>query len=160
VGDWRDDTMQDMGSKRGRPPEGSGAAIRSATERPARPTRREYTPEYKERILRELEELRVAGEKGALGALLRREGLVWPTVHRWRESVAKAGVKALVPNKRGRKPTRDPVREENERLRRQNERLQTELRKAEIIIDVQKKLAALLGVEVPAVPEPEKDGKP
>ncbi len=153
--------MQDMGSRPSRPPEGSAAAIRAAQDRatrPAKPTRREYTPEYKERILRELDELRVAGDKGSQGALLRREGLVWPTIHRWREAVAKAGVKALTPNKAGRKPTREPLAEENERLRRQNEKLQAELRKAEIIIDVQKKLAALLGVEVPAVPE--KDSKP
>jgi hypothetical protein len=45
-----------------------------------------------------------------------------------------------------------------ERLRRENEKLQRELKKAEIIIDVQKKLGALLGIEMPEVPE--KDGTP
>jgi transposase len=151
--------MQDMGTRRGPPPQVSPAAIRVGDgDQPKKPTMRTYTPEYKQRILCELEELKVAGEKGSVGALIRREGLHWATILRWRAAVTKAGVNALTPRKRGRKPTRDPVAEENERLRRQNERLQAELRKAEIIIDVQKKLAALLGVAVPAVPE--KDGKP
>jgi hypothetical protein len=42
---------------------------------------------------------------------------------------------------------------ENEKLRRQNQRLQEELRKSEIIIDVQKKVAMLLGRPLPPVPE-------
>jgi hypothetical protein len=44
---------------------------------------------------------------------------------------------------------------ENEKLRRQNLRLQEELRKAEIIIDVQKKVATLLGRPLPPVPDSE-----
>ena len=149
--------MQDMGTKR-RPPDGSAAAVRAERARPAKPTGRVYTAEYKQRILRELDELKVAGDRGACGALLRREGLHWPTVHRWREARGRAEKQALTPSKRGRKSTRDPVAEENERLRKQNEKLQKELQKAELIIDVQKKLAALLGLEVPTVPDPEKDG--
>ncbi len=42
--------------------------------------------------------------------------------------------------KRGPAPKRNPLTAENEKLRRQNQRLQEELRKAELIIDVQKKL--------------------
>jgi transposase len=153
--------MDDMATKRSRPPEGSAAAIRAADEaRPKAPTRREYTAEYKLRILRELEEARESGEKGAMGALLRREGLTWPKVHRWREALDRAGAGALAPKKPGRPRKHDPVAVENERLKKQNARLQEQLRKAEIIIDVQKKLGALLGIEVPVVPEPDKDGTP
>lgn len=147
--------MHDMGTK-GRPPDGSAAALRAAArEKPKKPTKRVYTAEYKERILAELDELRVRGDRGQIGALLRREGLNWASISRWEQARDKG---ALAPQKRGRKPGRDLVAEENARLRKQNERLQNELRKAEIIIDVQKKLAALLGIEVPTVPDPEKDG--
>jgi transposase-like protein len=146
--------MQEMGIRR-KPPEGSGAAIRvaaAAGERPSRPTKRDYTPEYKQRILAELDELKISGEKGSQGALLRREGLVTTTVHRWRAVVAKAGAKALASGTRGRKPARESNADEMERLRGQVEKLTAELRRAEIIIDVQKKLSLLLGVELPPSP--------
>jgi len=152
--------MNEMGTKRPRPPEGSAAAIRSEPERVAMPTRRRFTPEYKARILRQLDELRISADHGAIGGFLRREGLKRPTVYMWAKERDKAEreARAPEPKKQGRPSTRDPVAEENARLRKQNEQLQKELRKAEIIIDVQKKLAALLGSEVPAVPDPEKDG--
>jgi hypothetical protein len=52
---------------------------------------------------------------------------------------------ALTPQKRGPKSKRNPMAEEMQKLQRQNARLNEELRKAHIIIDVQKKVAALLG---------------
>ena len=87
--------------------------------------------------------------------MLRREGLNWASISRWEKAREKG---QLEPQKRGRKPSRDLVAEENERLQKRVEKLEKELRKAEIIIDVQKKLAALLGIEVPTVPDPDKDG--
>jgi transposase len=153
--------MNDMAAKRTRPPEGSAAAVRAAsaaTEKPQKPTSRVYTPEYKQHVLRELERLRVVGDRGAIGAFLRREGLHAPTIARWEQGRDRAEKAALAPKKRGRKAKRDPFAEENERLRKQNEKLQTELRRAEIIIDVQKKLSLLLGVELPT--DPEKKGTP
>ena len=63
----------------------------------------------------------------------------------WRRERKAGTLKALAPRKRGPKSKRDPVAEENQQLRRQNERLSEDLRKAEIVIDVQKKVAALLG---------------
>lgn len=150
--------MHDMGAKRPRPPDGSAAAVRTAAEKPKTPTKRVYTAEYKASILRELDQLRTRSERGAIGALFRREGLNWPTVLRWQRDRDQADKAALAPKKRGRKPTRDVAAEENERLRKRVSKLENELRKAEIIIDVQKKLAALLGIEVPTVSDPEKDG--
>jgi transposase len=38
--------------------------------------------------------------------------------------------------------------DENQKLQRENERLTEQLRKAELIIDVQKKVAALLGAPI------------
>jgi regulator of replication initiation timing len=63
----------------------------------------------------------------------------------------------LKPKKRGRKAKpKDPLTEENRRLRRENERLVARLKKAEIIIDVQKKLSEALGIPIES-PESEND---
>jgi transposase len=154
--------MDTMGKRAGTPPpkEGTASAIResSRAQRPDHPTKRLYTPEFKQRVLHEIAALGASGDRGAQGAFLRREGLHWATVQRWQREAEKAELSALTPKKRGRKPTRDAAGEELARLRRQNERLQEKLRKAEIIIDVQKKLSALLGVTLP--PPPDEDEKP
>lgn len=59
----------------------------------------------------------------------------------------------FTPRTRGPKPHIDPSAKEIQALRRQNERLTEQLRKAEIIIDVQKKVATLLGLTL-AEPDP------
>jgi regulator of replication initiation timing len=55
----------------------------------------------------------------------------------------------LTPKKRGRKTTVSPLVEENRKLVAANARLTKRLENAELIIDVQKKLAALLGRPIP-----------
>ena len=72
----------------------------------------------------------------------------------WRRERANGILEALTPQKRGPKSKRNPLAEENQKLRRQNVRLTEDLRKAHIIIDVQKKVAALLGNPIPE-PDPE-----
>ena len=67
-----------------------------------------------------------------------------------------ASCEALTPRKRGPKSKRNPLQEENLKLQRQNARLTEDLRKAHIIIDVQKKVAALLGRPIPE-PDPEEN---
>ena len=109
----------------------------------AKPQRRSYTAEYKLRILREAEAAAVT--RGAVGALLRREGLYSSLLAYWRRERAQGMREALTPQKRGPKSKRNPMAEEMQKLQRQNTRLNEELRKAHIIIDVQKKVAALLG---------------
>jgi transposase len=154
--------MDSMGKRLGGPsakPE-TAAAIRQASqgatsEPPKTATKRQYDAAFKVRILRELDQLVASGERGAQGAFLRREGITWSHVHRWQKERDKGGLEALAPKKRGPKANAGGSAKELERLRRQNARLQQELRKAEIIIDVQKKLAALLGEEVPVPPEEE-----
>ena len=54
-------------------------------------------------------------------------------------------MQSLTPQKRGPKSKRNPLDDENQKLQRENQNLREELRKAEIVIDVQKKVAALLG---------------
>jgi transposase len=113
----------------------------------AKPKRRTYTAEYKQRILQEAEV--AATTRGGLGALLRREGLYSSLLTYWRRERAHGILEALTPQKRGPKSKRNPMEEEVQKLRRQNARLTEDLRKAHIIIDVQKKVAALLGNPIP-----------
>ena len=113
----------------------------------AKPKRRTYTAEYKLGILQEAEA--AAATRGGIGALLRREGLYSSLLATWRRERANGILEALTPQKRGPKSKRHPMDEENQKLRRQNARLAEELRKARIIIDVQKKVAALLGHPIP-----------
>lgn len=153
--------MMDM-SKKAVPvsgePRPTAAAIREAARTAAdaaqeRPTRRRFTTEFKRRILRELDELRAASDPGAMAALLRREGIGRSLITRWRRQRDEAEEAALGSKKRGRKPVRDSLVDEVERQRREIVRLKTKLEKAEIIIDVQKKLSALLGIQMPATPD-------
>jgi transposase len=120
----------------------------------ARPHRRSYTAEYKLRILREAEA--AAATRGGIGALLRREGLYSSILATWRRERAQGIQEALTPQKRGPKSKRNPMAEEMQRLQRHNARLSEQLRKAHIIIDVQKKVAALLGHPIPDE-DPEKE---
>jgi hypothetical protein len=69
----------------------------------------------------------------------------------WRKKRAAAAESAFS-QKRGPEPKHNPLAAENEKLRRQNQRLQEELRKAGIIIEVQKKLSLLLGATLPSLP--------
>jgi len=92
--------------------------------------------------------------RGGLGALLRREGLYSSLLSYWRRERAQGVLEALTPQKRGPKSKRNPLEEEVQKLLRQNARLTEDLRKAHIIIDVQKKVAALLGDPIPE-PDPE-----
>ena len=117
----------------------------------AQAKRRRFTAEYKQRILAEADQ---AKGSGGIGALLRREGLYSSLLATWRREREAGVLQALTPQKRGPKSKRDPIQEETAKLRRENERLTEQLRKAEIVIDVQKKVAALLGWPI-ATPGPE-----
>jgi len=113
--------------------------------------RRSFSAPYKKKMLAEVD---AAAGSGEIGKILRRERLYSSTLTGWRKErdAALAGVFA---GKRGPEPKRNPLTAENEKLRRQNQRLQEDLRKAEIIIDVQKKVAMLLGRPLSPAPDSE-----
>lgn len=115
----------------------------------AKPTRRQFTATYKVGIVEEAQ--RCSGP-GDIGALLRREGLYSSALTQWRRQCRSGALQALKDDKRGRKRTRDARELELERLRREVERLSKKLHQAELIIDIQKKIAALLGnpIETPS----------
>jgi len=130
-----------------------GAVPRPDPQVVAKAKRRIFTAEYKRRILAEAEKAKE--RPGALGTLLRRESLYSSHLVSWRKERAAGILQALTSQKRGPNSPRHPFDEENQKLRRENQYLTEELRKAEIVIAVQKKVAALLGRPTLAPPDRE-----
>ena len=112
----------------------------------ARAKRRRFSAEYKQRILAQADAAKGCGK---IGSLLRREGLYSSLLATWRRERAAAIRQGLSPRKRGPKPQADPRALQYQQLERENARLIEELRKAHLVIDVQKKVAALLGRALP-----------
>jgi transposase len=103
-----------------------------------RARRRTFSAQYKARILAEYERC----DSGAKGALLRREGLYTSMISEWRKQRDQGGLRGLaVPPGR---PRNDPRDQEVAKLKRENARLQADLAKAHHVIEVQRKLSALL----------------
>ena len=120
-----------------------------------RPVRRIHTAQYKERILDEVE---AATEPGAVGRILRREGLSSSSLTEWRQKRDKGGRAALEPTKRGPKPAdQNPLHTENAKLKRENALLQKKLQTAEVIINLQKKVSEILGITLPVLEQIDND---
>ena len=115
------------------------------TEVPARVQRRRFTAAYKLRILEQAER---CSQPGEIGALLRREGLYSSHLTSWRQARQKGALAALS-QKRGRIKKKETAEaKEVARLRRQNARLREKLRRATAVIEVQKKVSDILGVDL------------
>ena len=111
---------------------------------PAKAQRRRFTAKFKLQVLREADRCTKAGD---VGALLRRYGIYASHLSTWRRERDRAAGQQLEKRKRGRKPAeKNPLAPRLADLERENRRLQGELRKAELIIDIQKKASALLGI--------------
>jgi transposase len=115
------------------------------TEVVAKAKRKRFTAAEKLRILREVEACRGTGE---IGALLRREGIYSSYLTTWRKQRESRELDGLAPRKRGPKPNPEAI--ELAKLRREHERLKERMRQAELIIDVQKKVARMLGATLDA----------
>ena len=127
------------------------ASVLPDPEVPAKAVRRRFTAEYKLRVLTRAD---ACTEQGDIGKLLRQEGLYASYLNIWRGQRDRGVLTALSPKKRGRKESvRNPLRTENEKLRKENERLTNRLRQAEIINDVQKKISQILGIPLAKTPE-------
>ena len=114
-----------------------------------RPERRNFTVQDKLRILALTDK---AAETGQIGAILRREGVYSSMLCDWRRLRAAGTLGALAPVKRGPKlPEPHPLAGELADALRSNARLQRRLDQAEAIIDLQKKVAALLGTPLPGI---------
>jgi transposase-like protein len=114
----------------------------------AKAQRRRFTAEYKRRILREAEACRRPGE---VSALLRREGLYSSHLAAWRAARQRGELAASGSKRRGPKPKRPDARDQRiAALERELRRSQARAERAEALVEVQKKLAELLGLELPA----------
>jgi transposase-like protein len=105
---------------------------------PAKAKRRQHSAEFKRRIL-------VAAEQngGNVGAMLRKEGLYWAQLSAWRRAVDQG----LTAQKPGRKPSASSSsKQEARRLARRVATLERELQQAQAIIEIQKKVGALLAM--------------
>ncbi len=110
-----------------------------------RPRRRTFAAKDKLRILGEVD--RAAGVPGGIGAIMRREGLYSSALTDWRRQREAGTLEALSPIKRGPKvQVPNPLTAENAQLLRDNKRLALRLERAEAVIAIQKKVAALLGL--------------
>jgi transposase len=106
--------------------------------------RRKFTAKYKLRILAEAD---ACTQPGQMGALLRREGLYSSNLTTWRQQREKGILQAMTPKKRGRKRTQpNPLAKQVAQLEKENRRLQQKLKKADLIIEAQKKMSEILGI--------------
>lgn len=110
---------------------------------PEKAKRRRYSARYKQRILKEADQC----EPGQVGALLRREGLYWSNLQTWRRQREEGTLAALTPKKRGRKAApKNPLTGRVKELERENRQLRRKLQRAQIMLEIQKKVSALLGI--------------
>ena len=119
---------------------------------PAKVQRRQFTAEYRRRILKEADACK---QPGAVGALLRREGLYSSHLHHWRRQRDQGELVAGRARKRGPVPT--PIDPRVKQLEVENRRLQRKLARAETIITLQKKVAEILGIPLTPLDNDETD---
>jgi transposase len=132
------------GTEGGRRPTAVPAPAAPSPELSERARRRTFTEQEKLRVLAETDG---AVGTGGIGAILRREGLYSSMLNTWRRQRAGGALGALTPAKRGPKPAAsNPLTAELARAKRENTRLGRRLERAEAIIEIQKKVAALLGI--------------
>ncbi len=117
-----------------------------------KPKRRRFSAEYRLRIVREADSCKESGE---IGALLRREGLYSSLLTAWRRQRDAGALAGLRPKKRG--PKARAVDPRVKGLERENARLKRKLEQAETIIDIQKKVAGILGIPLRTSELDEKD---
>ena len=120
------------------------------TEVVAKAQRRRFTAEYKRRIVREADRCTKPGE---LGALLRHEGLYSSHLTTWRAARDRGELEGLSPKQRGPRAAQPDAREKKiAEQEREIARLTTRAERAEALVELQKKLAALLGTPLEREP--------
>ena len=120
------------------------------TEVPEKQRRRVFTAEYKRKILAECDAVR---EPGGIGAILRREGLYSSHLVEWRR-LRDRGELGGGGKRRG--PKAQPKDDRDKRiaeLERENARLEKRAKRAEAIVELQKKVAEILGTSTTTDPD-------
>ena len=117
----------------------------------AKAKRKRFTASEKLRVLALAD---AATERGAIGALLRREGLYSSHLSVWRQARDAGELDALSPKKRGRKPAEiNPLEKEVVELKRALAKAEWRAKRAEALVELQKKVAELLGTPLPTEDE-------
>ena len=112
----------------------------------AKATRRRFTAEYKQKMLREAEACTKSGE---IGALLRREGLYFSNITTWRAQRRKGEVAGLAQKKRGPAPAeQNPLSGKVAAQEQEIRRLTARAERAEALVALQKKVSEVLGIEL------------
>lgn len=126
------------------PSAGAAVAVVPDPEVVEQASRRRFTAKYKLQVLEEADRC----APGEIGALLRREGLYSSHLTTWRRQREAGALAALTPCQRGRRAcTVDAQGTRVAELEREVERLRQRLLQAETIIEVQKKVSLLLGID-------------
>ena len=129
----------------------SGAAVETVAKRP----RRVFTAAEKLRIVKEAERCLATGERGALEAMLRREGVYSSLLALWRAKLDARGATGLAAEKPGRKPELTDADRRIAELEKRSAELERKLHVATALISLQKKAHEILGL---VLPESEGDG--
>ena len=112
----------------------------------AKAERRRFTAEYKLKVLREADGCKQPGE---MGAVLRREGLYWSNLTTWRKQREGGELAGLRGNRRGpKRREKSPLAERVRELERENMRLKRRAERAEGLVELQKKVSEILGIEL------------
>lgn len=112
-----------------------------------------FTAAEKLRIVKKADACAASGERGAIEAMLREEGLYSSTLSMWRAQFGAQGTGGLEPRQAGRKPKLDAKDRRNAELVKRNAVLERKLHIAEAIISLQKKAHELLGIALPVTDE-------
>ena len=127
----------------------SGAAVESVPPK----KRRRYSAAEKLRIVKAADAALASGERGAVEALLRKEGIYSSHLTAWRQQLGARGVDGLKAQKPGRKPKLDEKDRQLLAVTKENAELKRKLHIASALIDLQKKAHAVLGLAFPEVSE-------
>lgn len=117
-------------------------------------TRRRFTASEKLRLINAADAALASGERGALEALLRKEGIYSSHLHVWRKQLGAEGADGLTPRAPGRKAKLDNKDRQLIAVTKENETLKHKLRVANALLALQKKARELLDLSIPQDEEP------
>lgn len=124
-----------------------GAQVAADIEVSPRHQPRRFSAEEKRRIIKEAGACTKPGE---VGALLRREGIYSSYLTAWRQAQRRAELSGLSPRKRGPVPVPpNPLAPKLAELERENRKLKVRAERAEAVVELQKKIAEFLGIQLP-----------
>jgi transposase len=143
---------QTPGTEGGRRPTGvpGEASTTPDVEVVAHKPRRRLTVGYKIRVIETMAELRANGSS-SVGSYLRKEGLYYSSVRKWMQQHERGELTAARSGSKTK--SRTELQAEIHRLRRQLERTEKKLKKTELIVEIQKKLSLILGIDLPEIDE-------